>query len=72
MVPVLACLEIPTISPLQPVLFSAGWLITFYLRRHTGNDRAQTFSEFCLGGAELGEGVGEVFEFVVELLLYLA
>jgi hypothetical protein len=44
---------------------------TFNLRRHTAGNRAQTLAEFGLRGAQLREGICEVFELVVELLLYL-
>lgn len=45
---------------------------TFDLRRHTAGDRAQALAELGLRGAELGEGVREVLELVVELFFYLA
>ncbi len=44
---------------------------TIHLAIHPVGDTPQAFLELGLRGAQLGEGVGEVFEFVVELFLDL-
>lgn len=44
---------------------------TLDLSRNTRRNTPQTLSELRLRGAKLLEGIREVFEFVVELFLYL-
>jgi len=65
----IACLI--SVCNLNGLQISRGRKHTGSLGRNSSIDALDTISEFSLGGTELTEGVGEMLDFIVELLFDL-